>query len=163
KRHTQRLYLEPLEDRRLLATCHVVRLGDLNAGHDLGTGQARGDLRFCINYANNNPGPDTIDFKVTGTINLTSALPDLASDIDILGPGPYQLTIQRSSAETFRIFNILFGVTVHLSGLTVSHGSIVQSEGAGIRNVGNLAISNCHILENVVTTKPQDLPARGGG
>ncbi len=29
--------LEPLEDRFLLAACHVGRLGDLNAGNDLDT------------------------------------------------------------------------------------------------------------------------------
>jgi hypothetical protein len=59
KRFSQQLTLEILEDRRLLATCHVVRLGDFRAGADLGGGHSRGDLRYCINKANDLPGPDT--------------------------------------------------------------------------------------------------------
>src|SRR5687768_499505 len=77
-----RLLLERLEDRQLLSTCHVTRLADTGGG--LGF---RGDLRYCINMVNDNPGPDTIDFRVMGKINLTAGLPKLNSDIDIQGPG----------------------------------------------------------------------------
>src|SRR5262245_54444274 len=89
-----RLSLEPLEGRFLLTACHVTRLADLPGGFDLGNGHARGSLRYCINLANNNPGPDTIDFKVTGTIQLTSKLPTLTSDITITGPGADLLIVK---------------------------------------------------------------------
>jgi hypothetical protein len=49
------LALERLEDRTLLSTCHVTRLGDIGADGVIGE-FARGDLRFCINYANARPG-----------------------------------------------------------------------------------------------------------
>ncbi len=75
-----RLRLEPLEERRLLSTCHVTRLTDQGIGKGF-----RGDLRYCINKVNAEPGPDAIDFTVTGTINLAWALPSLASDISIQG------------------------------------------------------------------------------
>src|SRR5262245_16406797 len=132
-----RLRLEVLEDRTLLATCHVTRLSDTGVGQGL-----RGDLRYCINYANNNPGPDAIDFKVTGTINLTGALPDLATDIDILGPGANLLTVARSNSSGFyRIFNVTAGGTVALSGLTIANGQ--TADGAGIYNAGSLAVNSC--------------------
>src|SRR5688500_3760071 len=54
------LRLEHLEDRATPATFTVNSLGDTGVGTDLS-----GDLRFCINSANNEvafPGPDTITF-----------------------------------------------------------------------------------------------------
>src|SRR5215471_3824234 len=44
-------------------------------------------LREAINAANATAGADTITFSVTGTILLESALPDLADDVTIGGPG----------------------------------------------------------------------------
>ena len=43
-------------------------------------------FREAINAANSNPGADTIDFSVSGTINLTGALPDIIEDVTIEGP-----------------------------------------------------------------------------
>src|SRR5262249_3539104 len=105
--------LEVLEARTLLSTCHVTRLTDQGMGQGL-----RGDLRYCINYANNNPGPDAIDFNVIGTINLAGALPDLNTDMDLQGPGAGLLTVRRSTASYFRLLNVTGGATVGVSGLT---------------------------------------------
>src|SRR5262245_5732505 len=91
--------LEALEARTLFSTCHVTRLTDLGGGTGF-----RGDLRYCITKVNNEPGPDSIDFRVTGTINLIGALPSLTSDIDIQGPGLDQLTVQRETGGDYRIF-----------------------------------------------------------
>ena len=96
------LTLEALEQRTLLSTCHVTRLSDSGIGKGF-----RGDLRYCINKMNTEPGPDTIDFTVTGTINLNSALPDLSSEIDIQGPGVDALTVRRNTTQRFRIFRVL--------------------------------------------------------
>src|SRR5262249_36397360 len=113
----RRLRLEALEDRTLLATCHVTRLLDTGVGQGL-----RGDLRYCITYANNNPGPDAIDFKVTGTIPLNSALPDLGTDIDIQGAGANLLTVLRTTGGFSRIFTVTAGATALISGLTIANG-----------------------------------------
>jgi hypothetical protein len=41
---------------------------------------------------------DSVQFRVTGTINLASALPDITGELNLLGPGPNVLTVARSSA-----------------------------------------------------------------
>src|SRR5262245_6910020 len=107
--------LEDLEARTLLSTCHVSRLTDLGGGSGL-----RGDLRYCINYANQNPGPDAIDFKVNGTITLSNKLPDLSSDIAIYGPGTGLLTVD--AMHKSRVFYVIQGASVQISGLTIFHG-----------------------------------------
>src|SRR5688500_4718441 len=54
-------------------------------------------LREAISAANSNVGADTINFSVTGTINLATALPAINDDLAINGPGANQLTVQRST------------------------------------------------------------------
>src|SRR5262245_45508555 len=60
-----------------------------------GIGSCAVSLREAISEANTQPGDDTIQFGVSGTINLTGALPDLTSNINITGPGADQLTVRR--------------------------------------------------------------------
>ena len=79
--------LEPLEGRALLSltTSSVNSLGDSGTG----TGTS-GDLRYVITQADQTTGDNTINFSVTGTITLNSALPDLSNTTgvtDIEGPG----------------------------------------------------------------------------
>ena len=50
--------------------------------NNLGTGS----LRAAISQANQLPGSDVIRIQATGTIQLQSRLPDLESDLAILGP-----------------------------------------------------------------------------
>jgi hypothetical protein len=147
----QRLVLEPLEDRRLLATCHVSRLGDFGAGGDLGGGHSRGDLRYCINKANDLPGPDTIDISATGTIQLTGALPLLSTDIDITGPGSAVLTVRRNTGGNYRIFDVGAGVTARISGLKVTNGfnPTDGQDGSGILNRGTLTLVDVHVIDNL--------------
>jgi CSLREA domain-containing protein len=117
-----------------------------------------GSLRQAITDANVNPGIDAINFQtgLTGTITLLSALPDLSTSMDINGPGPTQLTIQRSTAggtPTFRIFRINSGQVVNISGLTLSNGSapggaFPGNSGGAILNSGSLVLSNILISGN---------------
>ncbi len=130
--------LEPLEDRQLLSTCHVTRLSDSGAGKGF-----RGDLRYCINKVNAEPGPDAIDFTVTGTINLNGALPHLSSDIDVLGPGSELLTVRRDSGGDYRILEVDPGASVLLFGLTIANGflsDVSEERGGGILNKGTLTL-----------------------
>ncbi len=145
--------VETLEDRTLLSTCHVTRLSDAGIGMGF-----RGDLRFCINKVNTNPGADIIDFHVTGTINLTGALPDLASDIDIQGPGAASLTVRRDTGGGYRIFTIPAGQTVGISGLTITNGD--TQFGGGIHNGGSLTVRFATITLNGNST---GTAAAGGG
>ncbi len=134
--------LEPLEDRQLLSTCHVTRLSDAGIGMGF-----RGDLRYCINKVNTNPGADIIDFHVTGTINLTAALPDLASDIDVQGPGAGQLTID--GQQKTRLFKIDAIAHIEISGLTLKNGKDVNKQnGGGIYNDGGLVLRDSVLTGN---------------
>jgi hypothetical protein len=128
--------LEALEDRWLPSTLTVTSLADSGPG----------TLRAAIQTANASPsGNFTIDFAVTGKIDLQSVLPDLANNISIKGPGASSLTVERAAGASsdFWIFELFSGPTVSLSGLTVANGT----EG-GIQNAGTLTISNCTVTGN---------------
>jgi CSLREA domain-containing protein len=135
-------------------------------------------LREAITAANNNAasgaaagecsagssGSDSINFSVTGTINLTSALPSLSSDMTITGPGSSQLTVQRSSGGLYRIFTISSG-TISMSGLTVMNGQTAVNtptasvaDGGGIWNAGVLSLSDV-----TVTANATGVGSRGNG
>lgn len=75
QRATHRLLVERLEERTLLSTFAVTNLNDSGAG----------SLRQAILDANAGPGADRITFSVAGTIQLTSALPDVTDQVDIDG------------------------------------------------------------------------------
>jgi hypothetical protein len=142
------LVLEPLEGRELPSVCLVDSLGDTGRGRvplESQWGPASGDLRFCVNRANTLAGSDTIQFAVTGTINLKHALPDLASDIDIQGPGADVLTVRRSTGGNYRVLTVAAG-TVQVSGLTVSNGN--ADAGGGIYNQSTLTLDNLAVSSN---------------
>src|SRR5262249_12814565 len=111
-------------------------------------------LRKAITEANATPEADTIQFSVTGTINLTGALPYLSGNliygggIDIQGPGAGGLTV-RGDSGGYRIFAVPRGATVGISGLTIANGaSTLVDDGGGIYNEGTLTVSNCTLSGN---------------
>lgn len=118
-------------------------------------------LRGAIEAANANIGHDVIEFDIpttepncdamTGqcTINLTQVLPDISAGLDIFNrPGANPLTVLRSSANQFRIFNVTATDTVSFTGITIFNG--ITSDGGGIRNrTGTVNITNCTITGNL--------------
>ncbi len=101
----------------------------------------------------------TITFNmatVTSPISLTGGELLINKNLIVNGPGANSLTVQRSSAggtPDFRIFNINGGVTVALSGLTLTNGRISGSfpgnfGGAIWNNHSNLTITDCVINAN---------------
>lgn len=111
-------------------------------------------LRAAVMEANalTTCAPLTINFNVTGTINLATALPMLNHpNLMINGPGAQQLTVQRSTlggTPGFRIFTF-YGV-VRLSGLTVVNG--LASNGGGIYNSGSLTLDGVVVNGNTSTS-----------
>src|SRR5690349_2868390 len=77
-------------------------------------------LRAAIQEANSFGGDDSINFSVTGTINLTGALPVLSSNVNISGPGSSLLTVRRDIGGFYRIFQS--SGTSSISGLTITNG-----------------------------------------
>ncbi len=147
--------VEPLEDRTLMSTCHVTRLSDTGNGKGF-----RGDLRYCINKVNAEPGPDVIDFTVTGTINLNGALPDLASELSVQGPGAESLTVRRDTGGQYQIFSVDASATVQIADMTIRGGSAPGGRGGGIFNSGILTIERSVITKNVAATSTT---GKGGG
>ncbi len=161
-RDWRKLTLEPLEDRQLLATCHVTRLSDTGVGKGF-----RGDLRYCITRANTDAGEDLIIFSATahGTINLTGALPDISDDLIIAGPGPDTVTVRRDSGGDYRIFTIYSGKNVQIYSITISNGYAValtsdeECWGGGIFNDGTLTVGSVVITGN----RTGGIECHGGG
>jgi len=80
--------LEGLEDRTLLSIYTVNTLTDTGGPGGSGSGYT-GDLRYALTNAGSG---DTINFSLSGTVNLASALPSIAQSITINGPG---VTVER--------------------------------------------------------------------
>ena len=154
KSRRRRLFLEHLEDRRLLATFMVLNTADSGAG----------SLRQAITDANNNIGSDVIHFDsgAHGTILLTSGELPITDPVDVQGPGANVLTINGNNAS--RIFNISANSSV--SGVRIANansntGSILNSAtlivsqstfegnlGGSIDNSGILTVSACRFIAN---------------
>lgn|SRR5208282_422664 len=135
----QRFTLERLEERAMLSTISLAVTTLLDDPITPIPGQTT--LRDAINTADG--GATTIQyvikFAVKGTIDLTSALPDLSNNIDIKGPGASNLTVQRdSSAPDIPIFSVRNGggASVNISGVTITGGYNTLSWGGGIDNFG---------------------------
>jgi Bacterial Ig-like domain (group 3)/MBG domain (YGX type) len=105
-----------------------------------------GTLRACITSAGSG---DTIDITATGTITLASALPAIATNLTITGPGANQLTI--SGNNLYGVFTISSG-TVNISGLTIANGyangSVYTGGGVTYDGSGTLTVSDCTFLNN---------------
>jgi len=118
------------------ATFDVNNNGDA-ADNNLGNGicdssAAAGDqctLRAAIQEANILFGDDAINFSITGTINLTGALPDITSNMTITGPGSSLLTVRRNTGGDYRIF-FTNNRIVNISGLTITNGRTADSIGS---------------------------------
>jgi hypothetical protein len=132
-------------------TLTVTNTGDTGAGS--GTG---GDLRYCITHANADGAAGTTDLinmaGVSGTIGLTSALPQITEAVTIIGPGAASLTVNRT-AGAFRIFAVgaAAGQTVAMNGFTIAGGN--SGPGAGIDvTSGNLSLNNMAVQGNSTTS-----------
>jgi hypothetical protein len=103
-------------------------------------------LRQALADANNG---DTIIFDPTlngRSIGLTSAELVIDKDVIINGPRPNLLGVFRSSNTSFRIFHVMRGITVTISGLTISGGDGGQQGGGGILNDhAILTIDSCAV------------------
>jgi predicted outer membrane repeat protein len=117
--------------------------------NDSGTGS----LRQAIADNSTLGGGNTIIFSngVNGTITLTNGELLLTSNATILGPGPGTLSVSGNAAS--RVFHITNGVTVAISGLTITNGAVSGSYpanlGGGIWNDhSTLTLSNCVVTGN---------------
>jgi hypothetical protein len=130
---------EALEDRVVPATFHVTSLADATAG----------SLRAAIAAANLNPGPDTIDFQVSGTLPLAGLELPITDSVSIVGPGADALTI--SGSYLSRVFDVFPNTEVNISSLRIAYGASGASGGGGILNAGRLTLTDVVIDHNLGT------------
>lgn len=127
-----------------------------------------GSLRQAI--ANAATSGDTIQFQFQSTpvtISLTSGDLQISKNLTITGLGAANLIIDASSnTSQSRVFTIVSGSTVSISGLTVQNGrggrvgsGSINGEGGGIYNSGNLTLTNVVVSSNTAS----NLQNGGGG
>jgi len=93
----------------------------------------------------------TISFAVTGTITLTSGELLIDKNITISGPGAQSLAVDGN--DNSPLFHIASGQTVTISGLTITNGRALGSDGAVYTdNATTLTLSNCTISNNSAAT-----------
>jgi hypothetical protein len=112
-----------------------------------------GSLRQAILDNKNLGGGNTIIFSnvVTGTITLTTGELLITNNVAILGPGANVLAVNGNAAS--RVFHIGNGVTVTISGLTITNGIASSTNGGGIYNGrSTLLVSNCTLTGNSAGT-----------
>jgi hypothetical protein len=116
--------------------------------YDNGTGS----LRDTIATAD---ALDTINFGVTGTINLTSGELLIDKTLIITGPGAGSLTVRRTPGSDpapyyFRLFKTDPNLLVRISGLTLTNGLRGFGVGGALYNSANtsLTLTNCIVTNN---------------
>jgi hypothetical protein len=146
------MQVESLEDRRLLAITVNSLIDELDGS------VVDGDvsLRDAIAAA---PAGETINFSVTGTINLTLGELVIDKDLTISGPGANLLTIDASgndptptmnNLDGSRVFNIDDGsfttyLPVRISGITITGA---DNNGGALYSAETLTLASAHVTGN---------------
>jgi predicted outer membrane repeat protein len=150
----------------IAAAAQAVAITVTNTSDGAAPGPA-GSLRKAINDA---AAGDTIDFAVPvpGGITLTAGQLVIAKSVTIVGPGARNLTISGNNASG--IFEVAAGVTMNISGLTLTGGLATTHTGwnanvklgGAIYNVGNLTITACRLIQNRASSQVTNGQALGG-
>ena len=126
---------------------------------EIATGNGVCTLRAAIQEATAQPANDTISFDIpqsdpgydgtSWTVSLSSALPDLSTNLTVDGPGANLLTVTRVSLDAFRIFHVTTSGTVSFSGLTMTNGASSGNGGAILSDGGaTVNVINCTLTGN---------------
>jgi hypothetical protein len=151
RRHAPRI--EKLEDRTVLSTLTVLNSLDKGAG----------SLRDAITQADHG---DSIIFDpaLAGqTITLTSDQLTITKSLNIQGPGGGLLAVSGNDAN--RVFAIKKGLNVTITGLTITQGRAVGSNGGGgiLNDGGALTLVNTIFANNRQFGSNADSASMGGG
>src|SRR5437588_4839643 len=103
-----------------------------------------GSLSQAITDANNTPGDDFVAFDLPGSgphvIGLSNPLPTINSNLSILNDraGDEAVTVRKNDSTViqFEIFRVNSGLTVLMTGLTLSNGVGGSQGGGALNNAG---------------------------
>ena len=146
--------------------------GDVNIGDGICDSDAAAGvqctLRAALQEANAVAGADLINFSLPSgsTISLTSALPDIASDLTISGPADGRLTIMRSNAggtPDFRILTINGAFAVNVARVALTNGRLTNgaATGGAISSFGTLTLNRVTISGNTTTSNGAGIDNHG--
>jgi CSLREA domain-containing protein len=94
-------------------------------------------------------GDDTITFSLSGTITLTSSLPNISEALII--DGSDQL-VSISGNNLVKVLTIDTGINVTLNELSIINGKVgAFTPGGGVSNYGTLTVTNCTFSGNQAT------------
>lgn len=106
-----------------------------------------GSLRDAITQANSTADIDIINFGISGTIVLSSALPSIVSgsgELTIDGTGQ---SITVSGNNAYLVFRVEAGATLNMNKLRVTQGA--GDFGGGLYNMGTATVSNSEFSGNM--------------
>ncbi len=162
RRHPRRLRPEvtALEGRAVLSTFTVTSLFDDGLGDT---------LRWAVEQANLNTGPDTIDFSSSvfnapATIQLNGTPLELTDPATTTITGLGQARLGVSGAGKSRVFQVAAGASAALSDLTITDG-YGRDAGGGIANSGTAILHNCTVSGNTIAVDNSGYSptSQGGG
>ena len=131
--------------------------GDGNCETQVGNGVCT--LRAAIEESNAHAGSDGIYFSIptsdpgysngVWTIRPKTALPDVADNVNISGPGASQLVVSPYYTG-YRCFRVTTTGTVTFSALTIYEAIVQNDFGGGVYNAstGTVNINNCTLSNN---------------
>ncbi len=132
----------------------------LNPGDGTGVDiNGKVSLRSAIQECDAEGGSHEIDFSVTGTINLQSAMSTITCTVNIYGPedadGNNLVTVAGSGSGnqlglTYGIFTIGSASTTELQCLNLTGGN--TTAGGAIVNLGDLTVFGCAMYDNTAGT-----------
>src|SRR5947208_14283544 len=162
---TNQLVMRPMNSLRSLHTVLLVTAGIVSSAPALYSAtltvsttseSGSGSLRQAILDANAMPGDDTVQITATGTIVLSSPLPQITDNIVLNGPGANLLTVSGNNAV--RVFITRSGTTNVFSGISIASGLATNgANGAAIENAGDLTLISCAVANS------HTLAGLGGG
>ena len=158
---TYTLFVLPISILTVTTTADTAAVNPANSPLD---SSGNISLRSAIQFADANNLTATIDFAngIGNTITLTSALPQITSNLTIAGPGSGALAI--SGGSSWQIFRIAAGVTANITGLELTEGQDSTAGGGGaIDNLGTLYVNNCSLNNNAASKGGNGTTSGGGG
>jgi len=124
----------------------------LNDSNDGSCTSTTCSLRDGVTAANAAGGDISFAPGVTGTITLTSTLPAISGQFNLLGPGAQSLTVSgNKSATVGSVFTVNSGANAFFYGLTTANGNgncASNNNGGAICNAGNLEVAYCAFSAN---------------